>query len=303
MSIVKGLVSAQVLEEIDGLVLQETSDRRLSGHQLELSKLSPEARRIAGLLDQLPGGEVVLLRLDISDVARTKRAALKMVALIGEAVQVESQGRQFWYSLGVDPNAAAVAANGTGPNVPHIDMLTFSAFPTGMAILCERPDPTGGGRTVLADIGRAVARLSPREVDALRAKVFSYWRDDGLINVGEHLELFPVLPEAADGRVRFTSKMPARIAKVPLPKEAPAGAESAVLALIAALDAERMTLHLTAGDLVLFSQLHYCHGRSELGEGADQVATHLRRQLWRLYFNMMPPPQVRAAVLPRGAGR
>jgi len=98
-----------------------------------------------------------------------------------------------------------------------------------------------------------------------------------------------VLPTGEERRIRFTSKLPERIAKEPLPPEAPERAGAAVRAMVTALEAERMELLLEPGDLVLFSQLHRCHGRTALKKGAEKIAPDLRRQLWRLYFNLALP--------------
>jgi hypothetical protein len=258
---------------------------RLVGWNTELIDLSLETRRIINLLKQVPCGAILLLNFDTSNFAQVKLAALNLSAFSGTLVEVEADENKYWYPLGVDPSASPIGANGVGPNVPHIDMLAYSHFPSGMALLCERPDPTGGGVTQLARIDRAIKRLSPREVEILKLPIYSYWRDSNLINVGNFLERFSILPMHKKEPVRFTSKMVNRIAQVPLPSEAPKGTIEAVQAFVNALQKESISILLRPGDLVLYSQLHYCHGRSGLGHTAHTVASHQQRQLWRLYFN------------------
>lgn len=214
-----------------------------------------------------------------------KRAALAFTALIGTAVQVEKDVNDYWYSLGVDPAASPVAANGLGPNVPHIDMLTYSDFPNAMAILCERPDPSGGGLTVLSDINGAIEQVPADHQRTLCQAVFSYWEDHGLFNVGDYLPTWSVLPTPLDPRFRFTAKLLNRMAKEPLSVKSPAPYFAAVSEIITAIKAHSISIHLQAGECILFSQNHYCHGRTSLGDSTLDVPPNARRQLWRLYFN------------------
>ncbi|MEP3345020.1 MAG: TauD/TfdA family dioxygenase [Litoreibacter sp.] len=248
-----------------------------------------ELRTLLAAASRIAFGDVVILTFPGDNFTQTRSAALRFVNLVGNAVEVERAEKGIWYSLGVDPAAAPIAANGTGPNVPHVDMLTLSKFPDAMGILCERPDPYGGGHTVLAPIELSVSQLSEPHVTALMDPIFSYWPDDGLKNVGHYQSHFSILPTKDDPRFRFTSKMMDRIAKVPLSDAAPPQARGAVEALADALAKNVMKIQLQRGDLVLFSQHHHCHGRTALGAEADKPGTGAPRQLWRMYFNLSVP--------------
>jgi hypothetical protein len=265
-------------------ILQETRERTVP--LLRPEALPDELLELHRNAICVGEGAILLLSFDDSlPPEQMKRAALALTALIGKVVQVEDDVYDYWYSLGVDPAASPVAANGLGPNVPHIDMLTYSDFPNAMAILCERSDPSGGGATVLSDIRGAISELSRDHQQALREAVFSYWEDHGLINVGGYLPTWSILPTPLDPRFRFTSKLLNRMAKEPLPVENSVPYLAAVSELIKSLEAHSTSIQLKAGDLVLFSQNEYCHGRTGLGTGALDVPSDARRQLWRLYFN------------------
>lgn len=277
-------VSGAAFKWLADCALPETRKRtlpRLTPETIpdDVQELYREAIRVG------TGAIPILSFADSLAPAQVKRAALAFTALIGTVVQVEEAVHDYWYSLGVDPAASPVAANGIGPNVPHIDMLTYSEFPNAMAILCERPDQSGGGATVLSDIQAATRELPKDHQQALCQKVFSYWEDHGLINVGSYLSTWSILSTPLDPRFRFTSKLPNRMAKEALPVETSEPYCAAVSQLISNLEAQSRLILLQAGDCVLFSQNYYCHGRTALGAAAVEAPSDARRQLWRLYFN------------------
>lgn len=235
--------------------------------------------------------EVGAIRLSFpSDVQfeEVKRSLLILCALTGEAVQVEQEIDDFWYSLGVDATASPIAANGVGANPLHVDMLTFSRFPRAMAILCERPDPQGGGATMLSRHSDIRSILTQEEENILRLPIYSYWKDEGLINVGEHMDNFAILPTVEGGRFRFTSKFARRFEQHPpayFDQRTADMATEAVEKISTSLADHSIKLNLKPYQAVLYSQLQYCHGRTSLGEGQESVPQEQRRQLWRMYFN------------------
>ena len=138
---------------------------------------------------------------------------------------------------------------------------------------------------MLSDIHGAIMELPTGHQQVLCQAIFSYWKDCGLINVGGYLPTWSILPTPLDPRFRFTSKLLNRMAKEPLPVETSAPYLAAVSELIDAIEVHSTSIQLKAGDCVLFSQNHYCHGRTGLGLGALDAPSDARRQLWRLYFN------------------
>jgi hypothetical protein len=172
-------------------------------------------------------------------------------------------------------------------------MLTFENYPTGMAILCERPDPGGGGQTLLSSVDNIETALSNEERRLLNQPLFSYWKDEGLINVGEHLDEFAVLPSSAAQRVRFTSKFLSRFEQLSPPVEEPVALAltAAIEKAIAVLEAKATRLTLRYGQAVLFSQLHWCHGRTALKEVGPAGSQGAGRKLWRMYYNYASRPE------------
>lgn len=278
-------VDARIIGNLAGASRFAASRDRLTADDLAAWSFLPETRALIEQVSSVLSGRIVRLSLNASDIAKAKDAVLVLTAAAGEAVQVEAGKNTFWYSLGVALDASPVSADGVAANPFHIDMMTFTRFPNAMAIMCERTDPNGGGATLLAAISEATERLSAEDRHALGAPAFSYWMDDGLINVGRHLEQFPVLPGEPGGRVRFSSKLPDRIAKTPSLSGAAREALPSIHRFVASLERSAIRLMLAPYDVILFSQYHYCHGRSELGEDQAVLDPASRRQLWRLYFN------------------
>jgi hypothetical protein len=278
-------VDARIIGNLAEASRFAASRDRLSADDLAAWTFLPATRQLVEQVSSVLSGRIIRLSLDAADIAEAKNAVLALTAAAGEAVQVEAGKNTFWYSLGVAPDASPVAADGVGANPLHIDMMTFSRFPNAMAIMCERTDPNGGGATLLAAIAEATERLSAEDRYALSAPAFSYWMDEDLINVGHHLEQFPVLPGEPGGRVRFSSKLPDRIAKTPSLSCQAEKSLPAIHRFVASLERSAIRVMLAPYDVILYSQFHYCHGRSELGQGQANLDPGSRRQLWRLYFN------------------
>ncbi|HZV69808.1 MAG TPA: hypothetical protein VFG10_09695 [Saprospiraceae bacterium] len=230
-------------------------------------------------------GEVFLVSFE-SDVEQTKKAILSLIAIIGNSIMVEANISSFWYRLEVDLDASIDAGSGIGENPLHIDMLTFKNYPKGMVIYCERPDSKNGGETLLAPLN-LYSFLPIAYANVLMKPSFSYWQDKNLEQIGDHLNQFSVLPTMDDDRVRFTAKLPKWInnnnqEKVHYDRERML---ESIYYYDCLLKSNCIRLSLQHGQAVIFSQLHFAHGRSTLGSGQVEIPTELRRLLWRSYFN------------------
>lgn len=155
-----------------------------------------------------------------------------------------------------------------------------------------RADPAGGGASALSDLHTAAGCLDQADRDLLRRPVFSYFTDPGVNGVGEGLTRFPVLPENLDGSapVRFTSKMLPHLERGELvDSDTPEELAAAFGRLVAAAEARRTTVRLQPGQLLIFDQWRYAHGRMPMGPGQNELPPDQRRLLKQAYGHRPEP--------------
>ncbi len=277
-------VGQNIVKELSKLLPTEINTHRIIDHNDLMGTPTKDCQVFINKLNEVSEGKIFLLTFE-SEMEEIKRALISLMALIGMVLQVEKRDNSFWYSLGVDLMADPNAGNGIGENPFHIDMLTFSHFPLGMTILCERPDSKNGGSTLLSDLG-VHSKLPQKYADVLRKKRFTYWKDEGLEQVGQHLTTFSILPARESSRVRFTSKLSKWFNLHPnLKLNQREVLIHAIMQYETLLKRNQIIISLESSQALIFSQLHYAHGRTALGEGQIEVNPSLSRQLWRAYFN------------------
>jgi hypothetical protein len=145
--------------------------------------------------------------------------------------------------------------------------------------LCIRPDPLGGGPSILSDARAAASRLSPSSRALLAERAYRYGSFFDLSDVGEEYTPFAVLDNEPDnaGFVRFTAKM------LTEPELGEAHA-SAARELAGHLTGGQVSLMLQRGDLLIVDQHRYLHGREPLGAGQEAVPAADRRLLLQLFL-------------------
>jgi hypothetical protein len=180
-----------------------------------------------------------------------------------------------------DPNSFG----GVGLLPLHIDHVNTTMPPDWTALLCLRPDPRGGGETILANLQEAANALPPEDVRALEDAAFVEGRFFGLEGLGRELNPFPVLTSADNGlwRVRYTGK---------LLYDLPDGRRRDVLLRFARLlERTQKTIRMRGGQLLLMNQRLVAHGRLPLGPGQADVPpaarrlyrqAHVRADRWQL---------------------
>ncbi|MGF1427081.1 TauD/TfdA family dioxygenase [Kitasatospora sp. LaBMicrA B282] len=193
-----------------------------------------------------------------------------------------------WSDLSVRTDADPARTHGTGENRLHIDMVERDLTPRIIALYCVRDDPAAGGASALADMWAAVESLATADREILQHRAYRYWADEGVHGVGETLEHFSVIPERLEWGfpVRFTSKMGPHLDKAELLDTALVPADQAAGAfgrLVAAVYAQRTTVRLRPGRLLIWDQQRYAHGRMPLGEGQGDLAQDERRLLQQAY--------------------
>ncbi|MGH4013909.1 MAG: TauD/TfdA family dioxygenase [Pseudonocardiaceae bacterium] len=185
----------------------------------------------------------------------------------------------LWKPLTTRLDVEPMRAMGTGYNPMHIDVVNSTSPPDFAALLCIRPDPLGGGNSVVSNLRRAVERLPTETLGLLRKPTYQDGAFFDLTAVGEEYSPFPVLDElpADQGFVRFTAKMlgardpddPHTVAARALEHELLAGQER---------------FRLDRGDLIVMNQHSVCHGREALGQGQDGLPEDQRRLLLQTFL-------------------
>lgn len=170
-------------------------------------------------------------------------------------------------------------AMGAGYNPLHIDVVNSTCPPDFAALLCIRPDPLGGGHSVVADLRCAVERFPEETLDLLRKPTYQDGEFFDLTGVGEEYSPFPILDglPAGQGFVRFTAKM--------LGERNPDDPHTvAARALERELVAGQQRFRLERGDLVVVNQHLMCHGREALGPGQGGLPEDQRRLMLQIFL-------------------
>jgi hypothetical protein len=218
---------------------------------------------------------------------RNRDLSLGLLSSLGAVLSVYS-GLGPWSDLAVRTEADPGRTHGVGENRLHIDMVDRDLTPQIIALYCVRDDPRGGGASALADMWSAVDSLSPEDRHLLQQPAYRYWTDRDVHGVGCSLERFAIVPERLDRGfpVRFTSKMAPHLDKGELVDGDLVPADQAAAGfgrLVEAVYANRTTHRLRPGQLLVWDQGRYAHGRMPLGEGQEQLPENARRLLHQTY--------------------
>jgi hypothetical protein len=257
--------------------------------QLASAPLSGET--ISNLLQMLSGaaadGYAVVRLGNIADALGTGNEFLRVATAILAGVAVPFQPFRrwpLWKEIGTNLDANPGLSTGTGYNAFHMDLVNATRPPDYTALLCIRPDPLGGGPSILSDARAATSRLTPSSRALLADKAYRYGSFFELSDVGEEYKPFAVLDsEPADvGFVRFTAKMLAE----PGLDEAHA---SAARELVDQLVGGQISFMLQRGDFLIVNQHRCVHGREPLSAGQEDVPSVARRLLLQLFLRSAAP--------------
>jgi hypothetical protein len=257
---------------------------------------------ISSLLRMLNGaaGGYALVRLgNIAHALGTGNQFLRVATAILAEVAVPFQPFRrwpLWKEIGTNLDANPGRSTGTGYNAFHMDLVNATLPPDYTTLLCIRPDPLGGGLSILSDARAAISRLTPSSCALLAAKAYRYGSFFELSDVGDEYKPFAVLDSepAHVGFVRFTAKMLTE----PGLEQAHA---SAAKELAGQLLGGQTSFTLQRGDLLIMNQHRCVHGREPLGAGQEDVPATARRLLLQLFLrNAAPaiPPQRRHRLMP-----
>jgi Taurine catabolism dioxygenase TauD, TfdA family len=251
--------------------------------QLASARLSGDT--ISGLRRALTGagGGYAVVRLgNVADALGTGNQFLRVATAILAELAVPFQPFRrwpLWKEIGTNLDADPGLSTGTGYNAFHMDLVNATRPPDYTVLLCIRPDPLGGGPSILSDARAAASRLTPENRALLAGSAYRYGSFYELSDVGNEYKPFPVLDsEPADtGFVRFTAKMLSE----PALEEAHA---SAARELAGQLINGQTSFTLQRGDLLIINQHRYLHGREPLSDGQEDIPPAGRRLLLQLFL-------------------
>jgi hypothetical protein len=251
---------------------------QLSSAPLFDEMISGLARALGGA-----GGGYAVVRLgSIARALGTGEDFLRVATAIltGVAVPFQPFTRwPLWKEIGTNLNADPGRSTGTGYNAFHMDLVNATRPPDYTTLLCVRPDPLGGGPSILSDARAAASRLSPSSRALLADSAYRYGSFYELSDVGEECTPFAVLDSdpAGTGFVRFTAKMLTE----PGLDDAHAGAARELAGHLAE---GQVSLMLERGDVLIVNQHRVMHGREPLGAGQESVPPADRRLLLQLFL-------------------
>ena len=196
-------------------------------------------------------------------------AADAFAGRLATVIQVFANGPR-WRLLGVDPERPLDRSGGTGDQPPHMDFVNASLPPDYVFLYCARPDPLGGGTSLVAPTA-VVDDLPEDDKDQLRRAVFADGRVVDLLNVGEDANPFPVLRDDARFPLRYTGKL--------LGSTEDPAALAALRALEARVAEATVRVHVHPGEMLVLDQRRVLHGRGRLGGDQRDVAPERRRLL------------------------
>ncbi|MFE7114321.1 TauD/TfdA family dioxygenase [Streptomyces sp. NPDC057654] len=185
----------------------------------------------------------------------------------------------LWKDIGVRVDKDPGMSSGIGYNAFHMDLVNASLPPDYTTLLCVRPDPLGGGPSILSDVHAAVARLSEGSRTLLAEAAYDYGTFFDLHGVGEECKPFPILDGSGPGEgfVRFTAKM---LERSRLDQAHAAAARELADELVRG----QVSFMLQSGDYLIVNQRRFLHGREALHSGQETVPAAGRRLLLQLFL-------------------
>ncbi|MFF3214133.1 TauD/TfdA family dioxygenase [Streptomyces sp. NPDC002886] len=184
----------------------------------------------------------------------------------------------LWKDIGVKVGKDPGKSSGIGYNALHMDLVNGSLPPDYTTLLCVRPDPLGGGPSILSDPHAAVARLSENSRALLAEPAYHYGTFFDLHGVGAEYKPFPVLDGIDPGGfVRFTAKM---LERSPLGRAHADAARELADELVRG----QVSFMLQPGDYLIVNQRRFLHGREALHIGQETVPVADRRLLLQVFL-------------------
>ncbi|TWV34902.1 hypothetical protein FRZ03_27790 [Streptomyces misionensis] len=269
--------------KLDGSFLATSTMERYRAELTAIPRFEETAATLRHALTGEGGGYAVLRLGSLAKELGTDGDRFLRIAT-GLAAEVAVPFSPFprwplWKDIGVKVDKDPGKSSGIGYNAFHMDLVNATLPPDFTTLLCVRPDPLGGGPSILSDAHAAVARLSEGCRALLAETAYHYGTFFDLFGVGEEYKPFPILDgsEPGKGFVRFTAKMLERS------ELSPAHAEAA-RELAKELVRGQVCFMLQHGDYLIVNQRRFLHGREALHSGQETVPVAERRLLLQLFL-------------------
>ncbi|MEJ0011273.1 MAG: TauD/TfdA family dioxygenase [Bauldia sp.] len=188
-------------------------------------------------------------------------AITAFLARIAPPIRVFIDSPTFWRKVDVDLTRPPNRSRGTGFLPLHMDFVNAENPPDYVCLLSMRPDPRGGGNTIVASMDQIEKELPAHVCEVLRRSIFSDGAVVNLANIGEDANPFSVLADRV-WRYRFTDNL----LRLDLPPEV----IDALNMFASVIQTRAVTFGLPRGDCVVIDQHRTLHGRMPLG--SDQAA-------------------------------
>jgi hypothetical protein len=170
-----------------------------------------------------------------------------------------------------------------------VDAPNVERVPDYTALLVLRPDPAGGGASLVGDLRAAAREISEADARELRRPVYFEGRVEGLLGVGAPRMPFPVLDDTGEDPswIRWAAKM--------LDDPRNAGDAGALTRFDAALARHTRAVALGRGQLLVCDQRRAAHGRAPLGDqsGLPEGGRRMLMQA-KAAFDALAPAQATA---------
>jgi len=268
----KILVDAAATEEIEAAVSSlpniDWTHENLPQETLTILKSATTSPNLAAAITeakqayQTTGACVVSFGKN-DDLEQTRLKLVTTLSAFGIPFGVFKQ-KGFWQTLGVNNNAADLRAESRGYIPLHIDFDQARMPPDGVALFCARPDPFGGGESLVFNYEEFLNSMPPEELATFANNQYSYSTLYGQNGVGEVYNPHPLV-DIEDGKptlLRYNGKatpdLSGELSELFMSMEKTFYANSAKAAL-------------RAGDLLIVDQTKTLHGRLPLSDREEGV--------------------------------
>ncbi|MGW2948742.1 TauD/TfdA family dioxygenase [Streptomyces eurythermus] len=268
--------------KLDGPFLAKSTMEEYRHELTAAPRFKETAAALRHALTREGGGYAVLRLGNLAKALGTGDRFLRLVT--GFAAKVAVPFSPFprwplWKDIGVKVDKDPGKSSGVGYNAFHMDLVNATLPPDYTTLLCVRPDPLGGGSSILSDAHAAVARLSEQSRVLLAESAYHYGTFFDLFGVGEEYKPFPILDgsDAGKGFVRYTAKMLER-------SELGQSHAEAAQELAGELVRGQVSFMLQSGDYLIVNQRRFLHGREPLRSGQETVPDADRRLLLQMFL-------------------
>ena len=267
---------------VEGTFLADSTIERYRAEVASTPLFGEAISALLRTLDGASGGYAVVRLGAIAQALGVGDQFLRVAMAILAEVAVPFQPFKrwpLWKEIGTNLNANPGQSTGTGYNAFHMDLVNATRPPDYSTLLCIRPDPLGGGPSILSDARAAVSRLPEKSRTLLADEVYHYGTFFELSDVGTEYKPFPILDgKPSDvGFVRFTAKMLAE-------SQFDDVHANAARELADEMVRGQVSFTLQRGDFLIVDQHRFVHGREPLSDGQENVPPEERRLLLQLFL-------------------